>query len=140
PTRSALEACLASLEGAELGLAFASGLAAEDAVLRLLAPGDHVVLSTDVYGGTYRLVSRVHGPAGLAFGTADQSDPVALAAARRPETRMVWVETPTNPLLSVVDIEAVAGHAHERGALVVVDNTFATPYLQRPLELGADIV
>ena len=140
PTRTALESCVASLEGAELGLAFASGLAAEDAVLRLLAPGEHVVLSTDVYGGTYRLVARVHGPSGLSFDTADLSDMDTLAAAWRPETRMVWVETPTNPLLSVVDITAVAAYAHSRGALVVVDNTFATPYLQRPLELGADIV
>ncbi len=140
PTRSALETCLASLEEATYGFAFASGMAAEDAVLRLLSPGDHVVMPRDAYGGTYRLAARVHGPAGLRFDTADLSNPSALAGAWTPETRMVWVETPSNPLLSVVDIAAVAAFAAERGALCVVDNTFATPYLQRPLNLGAHVV
>jgi cystathionine gamma-synthase len=140
PTRTALEDCLASLEGGEFGFAFASGMAAEDAVLRLLGPGDHVVLPTDAYGGTWRLVARVHAPAGLGYATTDLSDLDALAAAWRPETRMVWVESPSNPLLALVDIAAVAAYAREREALCVVDNTFATPYLQQPLTLGADIV
>jgi cystathionine gamma-synthase len=140
PSRASLEANVAALEGAAFGLAFASGLAAEDAVLRLLAPGDHLVLPDDTYGGTYRLVTRVHAPAGLAVDAVDLTDPDRLAAAWRPETRMVWVETPSNPLLRIVDIAAVAAVAHDRGALVVVDNTFATPWLQRPLGLGADVV
>jgi cystathionine gamma-synthase len=140
PTRTALETCLASLEGARHGLCFSSGLAAEDAVLRLLAPGDHVVLPTDIYGGTYRLAARVHGQAGLQFSTADLSAPDAIAEAWTPQTKMVWVETPSNPLLSLVDIETTAAFAAERGALCVVDNTFATPYLQNPLALGAHVV
>ncbi|HEV7865089.1 MAG TPA: cystathionine gamma-synthase [Acidimicrobiia bacterium] len=140
PTRTALEACLASLEGAAFGFCFASGMAAEDAVLRLLAPGDHVVVPTDIYGGTWRLVAKVHGPAGLAYDTADLTSPDNLAAAWKPATKMVWIETPSNPLLSIVDIAAVAAFAAERGAWTVVDNTFATPYLQQPLALGADIV
>ena len=140
PTRAALERCLASLEGAAHGLAFASGMAAEDAVLRLLQPGDGVLLSTDAYGGTYRLVARVHAGAGLRFATADLSEAAALSDAWPDGTRQVWVESPTNPRLDVVDIAAVAALAHERGAVCVVDNTFATPYLQRPLELGADVV
>ena len=140
PTRTALETCLASLEGARHGLAFASGLAAEDAVLRLLGPGDHVVLPTDIYGGTYRLAARVHAQAGLNFTTADLSDAEAVAAAWTPQTKMVWVETPSNPLLSLVDIELTAAFAAERDALCVVDNTFATPYLQNPLALGAHVV
>jgi cystathionine gamma-synthase len=141
PTRAALERQLAALEGARFGFAFASGLAAEDAVLRAaLQPGDHVIVPADAYGGTYRLVAQVHAPVGMAFDPADASQPGALDAMWRPETRMVWVETPSNPLLSVVDIAAVAQLAHARGALVVVDNTFATPYLQSPLALGADAV
>jgi cystathionine gamma-synthase len=140
PTRAALEQCLASLEGAARGLCFASGMAAEDAVLRLLGPGDHIVIPTDAYGGTWRLVARVHVPAGLAYTAADLSDLSRLEAAWRPETKMVWLETPSNPLLSVVDIAAVAAFAHERGAIVVADNTFATPYLQQPVALGADVV
>lgn len=140
PTRAGLEACLASLEGAAAGLAFASGLAAEDAVLRTLSPGDHVVFPIDAYGGTFRLIDRVWGPLGVAHTPVDLSSLDQIAAAWRDETRMVWVETPSNPLLSIVDIEAVADLAHERGALVVVDNTFATPYLQQPLALGADVV
>jgi cystathionine gamma-synthase len=140
PTRTALEACLASLEGAAFGFCFASGMAAEDAVLRLLSPGEHIVIPTDAYGGTWRLVDKVHGPAGLAYDAADLTSLENLAAAWKPETKMVWVETPSNPLLSIVDIGAVAAFAAERGARTVVDNTFATPYLQQPLGLGADIV
>jgi cystathionine gamma-synthase len=140
PTRAALEQCLASLESATHGFAFASGMAAEDAILRTLAPGDHIVIPNDAYGGTFRLVSKVYGPAGVPCSAADLTSLDALGAAWRDETRLVWIETPTNPLLTVVDIAAVTGFAHERGALVVVDNTFATPYLQRPLELGADLV
>lgn len=140
PTRTALQECLASLEEAAHGLAFASGLAASDAVLRLLSPGDHIIIPDDAYGGTYRLIARVYGPAGFPFTPVDLSDLEALAGAWRDSTRLVWVESPTNPLLRVVDIEAIAGFARERDALVVVDNTFATPYLQRPLSLGAHVV
>jgi len=140
PTRTALERCLASLEGAGSGFAFASGMAAEDAVLRLLPADSHVVIPNDAYGGTYRLVTQVFGPTGLQYSPADLSDPTAVEDAWRPNTKLLWVETPTNPLLGVVDIAAAARVAHDRGARLVVDNTFATPYLQRPLELGADIV
>jgi cystathionine gamma-synthase len=138
PTRAALETCLASLEGGVDAVAFASGLAAEDALLRTLAPGDHVILPTDAYGGTFRLVARVHGRAGLTWSAADLRDPAAVAAAWRATTRMVWAETPTNPGLAVVDLATLARVAHDRGARLVVDNTFATPYLQQPLALGAD--
>ncbi len=140
PTRAALEAVGASLENATHGLAFASGLAAEDAILRLLAPGDRVLLGNDAYGGTFRLLARVHAPAGLTWTAADLTAVDALDHAWTDDTRMVWLETPTNPLLTCVDIEAVADIAHDRGALCVVDNTFATPYLQNPLDWGADIV
>ncbi|HEY3811194.1 MAG TPA: cystathionine gamma-synthase [Acidimicrobiales bacterium] len=140
PTRAALETCLAALEGAAHGLAFASGLAAEDAVLRLLRPGDHLIIPDDAYGGTFRLIDKVWGPLGISHTPVDLRDLDATAAAWRPETRLVWVETPSNPMLSIVDIAAVARVAHEREALVVVDNTFATPYLQQPLALGADVV
>ncbi|HSK95609.1 MAG TPA: aminotransferase class I/II-fold pyridoxal phosphate-dependent enzyme, partial [Euzebyales bacterium] len=140
PTRDALETALAALEGGAHGIAFASGLAAGDAVVRLLAPGDHVVLANDVYGGTYRQFAHVHGPWGLDFDPVDLADADAVAAAWRPSTRMVWIETPTNPLLNIFDIALLARFAHERGALVVVDNTVATPYLQQPLDLGADVV
>jgi cystathionine gamma-synthase len=140
PTRRAYETCMASLEGASHGLSFASGLAAEDAVLRLMRPGDHVVIPNDAYGGTYRLVARVHGANGLEWSVADLGEPATLESVWRDSTRMVWIETPTNPMLGIVDIARVAEFAHARGALVVVDNTFATPYLQRPLEEGADIV
>lgn len=140
PTRTALEAHVAALEGGRHGLAFASGLAAEDALLRLLAPGDAVAIPNDAYGGTYRLAARVHATHGVGVDAVDLTDLAALDAAWRPGTRMVWIETPTNPLLRIVDIEAVAALAHERGALVVVDNTFATPALQQPLALGADVV
>ncbi len=137
PSRASLEANLAALEGSAHGFAFASGLAASDAVLRLLARGDHLLLPDDTYGGTYRLVARVHAPAGLAFDAVDLTRP---DPGWRPDTRMVWIETPTNPYLRVIDIAAVAARAHAQGALAVVDNTFATPWLQRPMELGADIV
>ncbi len=141
PTRTALEECLAALEQGARGLAFASGLAAEDCVLRTaLKPGDHVVIPDDAYGGTYRLFDRVAKKWGVAFTPAKLSDPAAVAAACTPETRMVWVETPTNPVLDIADIAALAAIAHDRGALLVVDNTFASPYLQQPLTLGADIV
>jgi cystathionine gamma-synthase len=141
PTRTALETCIAELEGAAHGLAFASGMAAEDAILRAtLGPGDHVIIPADAYGGTYRLVKQVYEPAGITWSSVDLGDVDALARAWRDETKLVWVETPTNPLLTVVDIAAAATVAHERGALVVVDNTFATPYLQQPVGLGADVV
>jgi cystathionine gamma-synthase len=140
PTRAALERHVAGLEGAAHGFAFASGLAAEDALLRILGPGDGLLLSDDAYGGTYRLANRVHAPAGLQMHTARLSDLDAVRRAWPVDTRMVWIETPTNPWLRIVDIAALAELAHERGALVVVDNTFATPALQLPLELGADVV
>jgi cystathionine gamma-synthase len=140
PTRTALERCLASLEGAASGFAFASGMAAEDAVLRLLPADSHIVIPNDAYGGTYRLISQVFAKAGLQYTAVDLSDRDAIGGAWRPNTRMVWVESPTNPLLGVVDIAAVARLARERGARCVVDNTFATPYLQQPLALGADVV
>ncbi len=141
PTRAALESCLAGLEGAARGLAFASGMAAEDAVLRaLLAPGDHVVLPLDAYGGTFRLVSQVFAEAGISWSAADLTRPERLADALSPATRVVWIETPTNPALGIVDVAAVAEVAHAAGVQVVVDNTFATPYLQQPLSLGADVV
>ena len=141
PTRAALETCLASLEGSTRGLAFASGMAAEDAVLRAcLPPGSAVVLGNDAYGGTFRLISRLYGEAGSSWLATDLGDVDRLVREWPGSTAVVWVETPTNPLLSVVDVERLAAAAHERDALVVVDNTFATPYLQRPLELGADVV
>ena len=141
PRRAALEGNLASLEGASFGYAFASGLAAEDAVLRsLLRPGDHLVMGNDAYGGTFRLISRVHAPLGISWSAIDLTDLVAVGKALQSNTRLLWVETPTNPLLTIVDIEALATLAHQHGAAVVVDNTFATPYLQQPLALGADIV
>ena len=138
PTRTALEACVASLEGGQHGLAFASGLAAEDNVLRLLKPGDRVLLGNDAYGGTFRLISKVH--TALQWTAVDLIDLERLVADWPPETRLVWLETPTNPLLRCFDIERIAEIAHTRGALVCVDNTFATPFLQQPLASGADIV
>ncbi len=141
PSRTALEECLAALEGGRRGLAFASGLAAEDAVLRALCgPGSHVVIPNDAYGGTYRLFSRVYERWGVSATPVPLADPAAVREAMRQETALLWVETPTNPLLSVADIETMARIAHEAGALLVVDNTFASPYLQQPLALGADIV
>ncbi len=142
PTRTALQALIASLEGAEHGLAFASGMAAIDAVLRLLAPGDHVVVANDVYGGTYRLFEQVFAPVGVRFSYVDVTDPANVAAAILPETRLIWLETPTNPLLALADIAAISEIARSDApdARVVVDNTFASPYLQQPLALGADIV
>lgn len=140
PTRTALENALAQLEGAKHGLAFASGLAATDAVLRLLVPGDHVLVSRDLYGGTYRIMRRVFEPWGLRFDFIDTTDPAGVEAALRPETKMIWVETPSNPLLHISPIAVLADLARNQGARLVVDNTFATPYLQNPLEMGADIV
>lgn len=140
PTRSALERHVAALEGAAHGMAFASGLAAEDAVLRMLGPGDGLLLSDDAYGGTFRLARQVHAPAGLVVETTDLADVDAVAQGWRSGTKLVWVETPTNPLLRVVDIAALAEVAHANGALLAVDNTFATPALQTPLALGADLV
>jgi cystathionine gamma-synthase len=136
-----LESCLAALEGGTRGLAFASGLAAEDTLLRTVcAPGDHVLIPGDAYGGTYRLFAKVHARWGLEFTPVLQQDPAAVRAAMRPNTRLIWCETPTNPLLGICDIAALAQIAHEAGALLAVDNTFASPYLQQPLALGADLV
>ncbi len=141
PTRDALQECLAALEGGRRGLAFASGLAAEDTLLRTACgPGDHVVIPDDAYGGTFRLFSKVAQRWGLDWSAASVSNVDAIRAAMRPSTRIVWVETPTNPLLGIADIAALAQVAHEHGALLVVDNTFASPYLQQPLALGADVV
>jgi cystathionine beta-lyase/cystathionine gamma-synthase len=140
PTRANLEECLASLEGAAHGLAFASGLAATATVMLLLDPGDHVVFTEDVYGGTFRLFDKVFRRYGLTFTSVDPTDPDAVAAAMTDRTRMVWLESPTNPLLRVVDLDAVSELVHGSGALVAVDSTFASPVLQRPLELGADLV
>jgi len=141
PTRDALQECLAALEGGARALAFASGLAAEDTLVRAVcAPGDHVVIPDDAYGGTYRLFAKVAQRWGLAWTAAPIADPEAVAAAMTPRTRLVWAETPTNPLLGVADIAALAEVAHAGHALLVVDNTFASPYLQQPLALGADVV
>ena len=142
PTRLALETCLAALEGGSFGLAFSSGMAATDTVLRLVDSGAHVVAGNDVYGGTFRLFDKVLRRYGLNFDFVDTTDPENIAEALTPQTALVWLETPTNPLLSVTDLRAAAEavHGHASHALLVVDNTFATPYLQRPLELGADIV
>lgn len=140
PTRAMLEGCVAALECAEFGLAFASGCAATTTVLQTLQTGDHIVASDDVYGGTFRILDKVLAPTGVTTTWVDMSDLAAVAAAFTERTRMVWIETPTNPLLKLVDITAVSQLAHARGALAVVDNTFATPALQQPLLLGADAV
>ena len=140
PTRTSLETCLAALEGAAHGFAFASGLAAEDNVMRLLRQGQRVLLGSDAYGGTFRLISKVWAPLGFPWSAVDLTNVDALAAGWPADTRMVWLETPTNPMLTCVDIERIAQVAHAHDALVVVDNTFATPYLQQPLSLGADVV
>ena len=141
PTRKAWEACVANLEGGKHGFAYASGMAAIDALMHLLEPGDHVLAMHDLYGGTWRLFEKVRRPAsGLEFSFVDLADVDAARAAITERTKMIWVETPTNPMLQLVDIAAMAELARECGAWLVVDNTFATPMLQRPLELGADIV
>jgi cystathionine gamma-synthase len=141
PTRDALQECLAKLEGGRHGLTFASGLAAEDTLLRALcAPGDHVVIPDDAYGGTYRLFARVAERWGLNWTHAPVSDVDAIRRSMTPQTKILWIETPTNPLLNIADIAALAQVAHDKGALLVVDNTFASPYLQTPIALGADIV
>jgi cystathionine beta-lyase/cystathionine gamma-synthase len=140
PTRTALQSCLASLEGAEHGIAFASGLGAVTTIMHLLTPGDRVVLIADVYGGVYRMTSQIYEPKGYAFDYLPAAEFPSLADHLDDRTRIVWIESPSNPMLNVVDIRAAAEAAHAAGALVVVDNTFATPYLQRPLELGGDIV
>ena len=139
-TRHALQDCLAALEGAKHGLAFASGLAATDAILHLLDAGDHVVYSDDVYGGTFRLFDKVFRRHGLSFTPVEACDPGNLERAMTPRTKLVWLESPTNPMLKIADLAAVASIARARGATSVVDNTFATPFFQRPLELGIDLV
>jgi cystathionine beta-lyase/cystathionine gamma-synthase len=141
PTRTALQLCLASLEGAEHGAAYSSGMGAVTTLMHLVSPGDHVVCVNDVYGGVYRLFSQVYEPKGYSFDfISSQTINESLREHITEKTRLVWLESPTNPMLNIVDIRAAADAAHEVGAMVVVDNTFATPYLQRPLELGADIV
>ncbi len=140
PTRAALETCLAALEGGERGLAFASGLAATTAVLSTLKPGDEVAAAADLYGGTFRLLERVFKPWGLIPRYTEDASPEGFAAILSPSTKLVWIETPTNPLLQIIDIAAIADLAHRRGAVLAVDNTFASPYLQRPIEHGADLV
>ena len=140
PTRHALEHSIAAIEGGTHGLGFGSGLAAVDACMKLLKPGDHVVSTSDLYGGTYRLFTKIYEPFGLKFSFAPLADPAELRSLITPATKMVWLETPTNPMLNVLDIKALAAEAAKVCAMVVVDNTFATPYLQRPLELGAHIV
>ena len=140
PTRTAVQRALAALEGASFGVSFASGLAAEDAILRMLDPGDHIVMANDAYGGTFRLISKVFGRAGITWSAHDLSDTATIGTDWPASTKMVWAETPTNPLLTVIDIAATAAAASKIGATLVVDNTFATPYLQQPLAHGADIV
>ena len=141
PTRTALETCLAALEGGRYGRAFASGMAATDVLLRAICrPGDHIVIPNDAYGGTFRLIDKVLRHWGIEHTAVSQSDLQAVRAAMRPTTRVLWCETPTNPLLSIADVAGLAGIAHGSGACLVVDNTFATPYLQAPLGLGADVV
>src|SRR5687768_5664301 len=140
PTRAALETCLASLEGGERGLAFASGLAATTAVLSTLRPGDEVAAAADVYGGTFRLLEGVFKPWGLIARYTDDAAVDGFAKIITPATKLVWIETPTNPLLQILDIAALADLAHRHGAKLAVDNTFASPYLQQPLKLGADLV
>jgi cystathionine beta-lyase len=140
PTRSALEASFASIENGTYGLAFASGLAAMDAVMKLLSPGDEVVSTNDLYGGSYRLFRKIYEPFGIHFRFVDMRDLSRIEEAVGPKTRLIWVETPTNPMMNIIDIQAVATMAKRHKLLLAVDNTFATPFLQRPLDLGADIV
>lgn len=140
PTRTALENSIASIESGQYGLAFGSGLAAIDCVIKMLKPGDEVVSTNDLYGGTYRLFTKIFEPLGIKFHFIGMQDAASVAEAVNENTKMIWVETPTNPMTNIVDIEAVSQIAKANNALLVVDNTFATPYLQRPLEMGADIV
>jgi cystathionine gamma-lyase len=140
PTRKALQDCLAALEGAKYGAAFGSGLAGTDMLMHMLEAGDHVVVSDDVYGGTFRLFDKVFKRQGLSFSFVDLSRPESFAAALTPKTKMVWVESPTNPMLKLIDLARIAEQARSRGILSVCDNTFMTPYFQRPLELGFDVV
>ena len=141
PTRDSLQTLLAALEGGDRAFSFASGLAGEDTLLRsILRPGDHVLMGNDVYGGSHRLVNRVLVPWGIELSSVDMSDLDAVAAAIRPNTKVLWLETPSNPLMKITDLAAVSEIGHKAGAIVVADNTFASPYLQRPLSLGADVV
>jgi cystathionine gamma-lyase len=140
PTRTALDACLASLEEGKYGLSFSSGLAAEHAILSLLRPGDHVIAPEDMYGGTYRLIKEILEPLNIKFTFTDFTDPSSIRKAFLPETKMLWIETPTNPTLKIFDIELIAGLCRERKVISVVDNTFSSPFFQKPLLLGADIV
>ncbi|MCX7049196.1 MAG: aminotransferase class I/II-fold pyridoxal phosphate-dependent enzyme, partial [Candidatus Sumerlaeota bacterium] len=140
PTRAAFEQCLASLEEAKYGLAFASGSAATDAALCVLKSGDHVIAGNHLYGGTYRIFETLYKPRGMAFTYVDGDDPRNFERALTPRTKMIWIETPTNPLLKLIDIAAVAAIARRAGAILVVDNTFATPYFQQPLTFGAEVV
>jgi cystathionine beta-lyase/cystathionine gamma-synthase len=140
PTRRTLEACVAALEGGAHGIAFGSGCAATTAVMQLLRPGDHVVACDDVYGGTFRIFDKLFAPLGIEISSIDMTVPRNVERALKPNTRLIWVETPTNPLLKIVDIAALAALAEKRGVPLAVDNTFATPVLQRPLELGAQLV
>lgn len=140
PTRKALETSIASLEGAAHGFAFGSGMGAEDAILRMLNPGDNVLLGNDAYGGTFRLLDKIFGRVGITWTAVDLTKPDLVASSWADNTKLVWMETPTNPNLTVFDIEAISSAAHTNGGLCVVDNTFATPYLQQPMYLGADIV
>jgi cystathionine beta-lyase/cystathionine gamma-synthase len=140
PTRTALDACLASLEEGKYGLTFSSGLAAEHAILSVLRPGDHVIVPEDMYGGTYRLIKEIFEPYKITFTFTDFTDLALIQKAFLPTTKMVWIETPTNPTLKIFDIEAISDLSHKKNTLVVVDNTFLSPYFQKPLLLGADIV
>lgn len=140
PTRSALDECLASLEEGKHGLSFASGLAAEHAILSLLRPGDHVIVPEDMYGGTFRLIKEIFEPVNIKFTFTDFTDLGLIQNSFSPSTKMVWIETPTNPTLKIFDIEAISEISHKKNALVIVDNTFLSPYFQKPLKMGADIV
>ncbi|QQL50995.1 cystathionine gamma-synthase [Mucilaginibacter ginkgonis] len=140
PTRKALEECLAALENAKHGLAFSSGMGATDAVMKLLKPGDEVITGNDLYGGSYRIFTKIYAEYGIKFHFLDLSDPAIIEQYANHNTKLVWIETPTNPTMQVVDIEAIAKHAKAKNLLLVVDNTFASPYLQNPMDLGADVV
>lgn len=140
PTRTALQDNLAALENASWGLCFASGMAAVDAVIKLLKPGDHVIASNDLYGGTYRIFTQIFNPLGIDFSFVNMSDPEEVSSHIKPSTRMIWVETPTNPLLKIVDLMSMNTISKQHNIMMVVDNTFASPYLQQPLQMGADLV